>query len=253
MGSRESRVGFGRTGVARPRSTLSDGLIRDVLDLIRGEDLKPGDRLPTVRDLAERFSVAAPTMREALRRLQASGVLELRHGSGTYVRNGQERVVVVNPNHGELEPDRVLDLLEARLLIEPHLASMATREADREDITRLEQILREAEQHINRDDVLSHRANASFHCAIANFSRNLILAQVIESLMELYSSEQLTIISFYEDRSADHEEHLAILAAIRNRDEAQARELMRQHILGLKSLVEDRFTTMDDEGGRQLR
>ncbi len=160
--------------------------------------------------------------------------------------------MVVNPNRGELEPDRVLDLLEARLLIEPYLASLTARDADQETIAKLEGILREAERRINQDNILSHQENAKFHCAIAHFSRNLILAQTIESLMELYSFEQLAIISFYEDRSTDHEEHLGILEAVRGRDAARAEELMRQHILSVTSLIEDRFATTG-ERDRRLR
>jgi len=194
-----------------------------------------------VRELAEHFSVAAPTMRAALGRLQTSGVVESRHGSGTYVRNGQELMVVANPNHRDLEPDRILDLLEARLLIEPHLVSVATREAGLEDIAEIEEVLREAELYVNRDDIMSHQLNAAFHCTIARISGNLILEQVIQSLLELYSFEQLAIISFYEDRSVDHEEHLRILEAIRSGDAGRAEELMKRHLSGVRSLIADRF------------
>ncbi|WP_279580607.1 winged helix-turn-helix domain-containing protein [Fodinicola feengrottensis] len=68
--------------------TLSERLVTGLLDLITDQHLGPGDPMPTVRDLAARFSVTPPTMREALRRLQATDAVQLRHGSGVYVGRG---------------------------------------------------------------------------------------------------------------------------------------------------------------------
>jgi GntR family transcriptional regulator, transcriptional repressor for pyruvate dehydrogenase complex len=90
-----------------------------------------------------------------------------------------------------------------------------------------------------------------FHRAIADFSGSFVLAQIIESLMELYSYEQLAIISLYNDRSGDHGEHQAILAAIRARKPAHARKLMHRHIANVKSIVEVRLT--EDISGASLQ
>ena len=220
------------------RAGLSGYLSQRILKLIREEELRPGDRLPSVRSLAERFSVAAPTLREALRQLQASGVIEIRHGSGVYVRNGHERIVLANPNRGEIEVSTILHLLDARLLIEPRLAELTAQAADETKIAELERILDGAEQHLAGDDEMLHRANMSFHAAVAKFAGNFVLAQVIESLIELYSFEQLAIMSFYDDRLGDHSEHRAILAAIRAKDAGRARELMRRHLQGVKTVIE---------------
>jgi GntR family transcriptional regulator, transcriptional repressor for pyruvate dehydrogenase complex len=207
--------------------------------LIRDEGLQPGDRLPSVKSLAERFTVAAPTLREALRRLQASGVIEIKHGSGIYVRSGQERVLLANPNRGEIEIQTMRDLLDARLLIEPRLAELTARDADDAKIAALRQCLEEAEGYLSgEDDERLHRANMRYHLTIARLAGNPILAQVIESLIELYSFEQLLLISFYDDRPRDHREHVGILEAISRKDPEQARELMRQHLEGVKAVVD---------------
>ncbi|MGH3369332.1 MAG: winged helix-turn-helix domain-containing protein, partial [Nocardioidaceae bacterium] len=67
------------------RRSLADDLAASVLELIADQQLAAGDQLESVRSLAERFQVAVPTMRESLRRLEAIGAVELRHGSGVYV------------------------------------------------------------------------------------------------------------------------------------------------------------------------
>jgi GntR family transcriptional repressor for pyruvate dehydrogenase complex len=228
------------------RAGLSEYLSQQILQLIRDESLQRGDRLPSVKSLAASFSVAAPTVREALRRLQANGVVEIRHGSGVYLRNGQERVLLANPNRGEIEGQTIQCLLDARLLLEPRLAELTAQYADEASISELEQCLDKAEGYLTgNDDEKLHRANMRFHQAIANFSGNFILAQIIESLIELYSFEQLAIISFYNDRPRDHEEHLEILAAIRDKDAKAAHDLMHRHILDVKAVVETRFAEGD--------
>lgn len=159
-----------------------------------------------------------------MRRLQASGVVELRHGSGIYVRNNRERVVVANLDHSELDSDTVLDLLEVRLMIEPQLAGLAAANATEQELHELARRLDEAEQYLDgEDDQALQRANMSFHCGVAECSGNSISGQVVQSLVELYSFEQLAIQMIYDDRHSDHREHRKILEAIKNGDADKAR------------------------------
>src|SRR6476646_2674011 len=114
--------------VARP--TLSDALTEQILELIRADGLRPGDRLPSTRELSQRFAVTVPTLREALRRLEVTGTVQMRHGSGIYVGADLDRVVLANPNIRDVRGDRVMQLLETRLLIEPQAAELAARRAE---------------------------------------------------------------------------------------------------------------------------
>jgi len=158
--------------------------------------------------------------------------------------------VLTNPGHKEIEPRTLLELLDARLLIEPRLAEMAARNASEVEVAELEQHLGKAEEYLGGDnDEMLNRTNMGFHRTIANFSGNSILAQVVESLIELYSFEQLTIISFYNDRPRDHQEHLDILTAIRHRDAERVRELMHRHISSVRSTVEARLAELDLRDG----
>src|SRR5918996_3449235 len=139
-GERDSggaRLLAGAAARARSRASASDELTQELIDLLKQSDFQPGDRLPSVSALAERFAVAPPTMREALRSLQALGFLHFRHGSGVYVREPLERVIVSNPYSGQLDTDVVLDLIDARLLIEPHLAALAVTRAGEEELAEI--------------------------------------------------------------------------------------------------------------------
>ena len=110
-------------------ASLSGQLAQQVLALIHSDALQSGDRLPSVKELSERFSVATPTMREALRLLQMAGNLDIRHGSGIYVRRPKSRLMLTNPYAGSLSTAHVLNILQARLLIEPPVAELAATNA----------------------------------------------------------------------------------------------------------------------------
>ena len=106
-----------------------ESLARKIVEHIRTHDLQPGDRLPSMQALADRFAVANPTVREALRRLQATGEVELRQGSGTYVGRGRRGLILANPNVSSLGMTDLVEIMTARLVVEPNLAGLAAEEA----------------------------------------------------------------------------------------------------------------------------
>jgi GntR family transcriptional repressor for pyruvate dehydrogenase complex len=223
------------------RPTASDQLTRELLELIEGQELAPGDRLPTVTALAERFAVAPPTMREALRRLQAIGVVDIRHGSGVYVRRAKQRHIVSNPYSGQLNAETILDLLDARLLIEPHLACLAVARCDERAIKELEEILDRAEGVLQGPDTLLSGLNLDFHRAIARLSGNVVLSQTMDSILDLYAAEQMVILQLFDNRERDHLEHKTVLEAIRDRRPDFAGERMREHLEGVREVLESRL------------
>ncbi|MGH2557748.1 MAG: FadR/GntR family transcriptional regulator [Thermomicrobiales bacterium] len=225
------------------RPDLTSYLAQQIVELIRRDDLAPGDRLPPAKALAATFSVATPTLREALRRLQATGVIDIRHGSGIYVRRDHERLMFANPHarNGDLADHTILDLLDARLMIEPQLAELAAERAADDDLANLERLLLLAEEQLVGHDNLLGKTNMAFHAAIARSSRNQVLAQVMESLIEIYSSEQFAILSLYNARDRDHRDHRRIYAAIRNRTGAIARDRMHRHLTEVREVVAGRM------------
>lgn len=228
--------------------SLSERLGEQVLELIRSERLEPGDRLPSVKELAERFSVATPTMREALAMLQMAGNLDIRHGSGIYLRDGRARLLLTNPYAGALDADAILNLLRARRLIEPPVAELAATQATDAALRDLGELLAEAERHLsgddNADEVLG-MVNMRFHRGIAAASGNPILSEVVYTLTEVHIKEQMAVLDLYNNRRRDHEEHKRILAALLGRDPVAACRIMREHLDDVIEVVESRL----DGGG----
>ena len=218
---------------SRVRPNLSVFLSEQILKFIRDRQLKPGDRLPSAKDLAGQFSVATPTMREALRRLQATGIVDIRHGSGIYVLRDSDRMMLSNPAYGMLETQTIMQVLDARLLIEPHLSELAANHAEPFQIAELRELMTRAERALDRPDDRYIKANYALHVAIAKASGNLVLAHVVESLLEMYSFE-LHIVdpnsSLAEVRARDHRHHQLVFGAIAAGDGPAAQEAMTKHL-----------------------
>ena len=231
------------------RPSVSDYLMRGVLDLTRSQRLRPGDRLPSVQALAQRFSVAAPTMRESLRGLEAVGLLEIRHGSGVYLKRQTHHIVLPNPHPGQLSRATILDLLDARLLIEPQLAGLAAQRVTRPELDDLAATLARAATHLASEERVLGRLNMDFHRKIAALSGTIVLSQVIFSLLGVYEDEQLVVQRLYNDRARDHREHMTILEAVAAHDSELARSRMDTHLRGVRDILAARLPGEEANAG----
>jgi GntR family transcriptional repressor for pyruvate dehydrogenase complex len=227
-------------GVAR-RSLLDD-LATSMLALIAERKLAPGDQFESVRSLAERFKVAVPTVREALRRLEATGAVELRHGSGVYVGPNVGRLVLANPLALEPSPDRLVELLQARALIEPPVAALAAKTRAEPALEQMARDLEAAAELIAAGDHAQlAEVNMDFHRSLAQASGNATLAEVVESVTVVNVREQLEILHIHGDRQADLDEHRAIYDAVRSGDSARAEQLTREHLDDVLAVINTRI------------
>ena len=229
---------------ARGPKSLSEHLTTQVLALVQSEKLQPGDRLPSVKELSERFSVATPTMREALRLLEMAGNLDIRHGSGIYVRQPETRVMVTNPYARQLDTQTILNLLQARLLIEPPVAELAAVHATAKDLDGLDALLADTSQYLSGQesaDAVLGVANMRFHRGIADSAGNSVVADVVFSLTEVHIKEQMAVLDLYNNRVRDHEQHQLILNALMKRDVREARQLMFEHIDEVITVVKEKL------------
>lgn len=220
------------------KSTLADKIAKRVAQMIRNGSYAAGDRLPSINDMASRFGVGHPTLREALKKLETLGLVTVRHGSGVYVQSDQDLLLMSNPVYlGDVSKKMLLDLIEARIPIEVKAVVQAAHNVTDEQIARMEALLNEAAEHIDDDSRLTE-ANMGFHREIASASGNVVLAQLLKVLSNLFEREQRTILDIYGSRDEDHAEHLGILDALRARDEAVAEQRMREHLEGVRETIQ---------------
>jgi GntR family transcriptional regulator, transcriptional repressor for pyruvate dehydrogenase complex len=224
------------------RRSLLDDLATSMLSLIAERKLAAGDQFESVRSLADRFKVAVPTVREALRRLEATGAVELRHGSGVYVGQHIGRLVLANPLAPTPSSDRLIELLQARALIEPPVAALAARVRTEAALERMDRDLAAAAELIaSGDHAQLAEVNMDFHRSLAQASGNATLAEVVESVTVVNVREQLEILHIHGDRQTDLDEHRAIYAAVLAGDSELAERLTHEHLDGVLAVINNRL------------
>jgi GntR family transcriptional repressor for pyruvate dehydrogenase complex len=150
-------------------------------------------------------------------------------------------VLLANPYSGRLEVETILHLLEARLLIEPYLARLAARRATDAELVELGRALERAGRLLEGHDEQLATLNTSFHKGVARLSGSTVLAQALDSILDVYSAEQMVILRLYDNRRRDHEQHLEIFEALRVRDGERGSQLMREHIDGIRTVLTERL------------
>jgi GntR family transcriptional repressor for pyruvate dehydrogenase complex len=219
------------------KQSLSDRLARRIRGLIQSGDYREGDKLPPIMEMARRFGVGHPTVREALKRLETMGVVEVRHGSGVYVSRSEEVLVLASRDFsGTVTKKLLIDLIRARMPLEMQSVSDAVENATHEHLQEMRRLLTQAEENLDNDEVLNS-VNMAFHRQIAIASGNTVLVQLLDVLRELFTEEQRLILDIFGSRARDHKEHLAILEALEQRNATLGVERMRKHLEGVQDAV----------------
>ena len=219
------------------RHSLANGLGQRIREMIQERGYAPGARLPAISEMARRYGVGLPTLREALRRLEAVGLIEIRHGSGVYVGRAPDTLLLPNPVFGGQPSKKLLsDLVEARIPIELETAALAARHAADSHLLEMRRLLQHAADHLTDPEILTP-TNLGFHQQIALASGNAVLYQVLEVLSRLFEEEQRALLDIHGSWELDYQEHLGILEAIERRDESEAAARMRTHLEGLSTLL----------------
>ena len=220
------------------KQSLPDKLARQIRGTIQSGNYRRGDRLPPIVEMAKRFEVGQPSIREALKKLEAMGVVQIRHGSGVFVTRSEEVLVLASPDYaGTVTKKLLLDLIRARIPIEIQSVADCVKNATPEQVRELKRILTNAGQHLADDEVLNS-VNMEFHGKIAEASGNSVTAQLLAVLHELFTDEQRLILGIFGSREDDHRDHVQILKAIERRDEALAVERMRSHLESVHASIQ---------------
>lgn len=186
-------------------------------------------RLPPERQLAERYGVSRPVVREAIRQLQSQGLLEVRHGVGVRVIDQLHRPLSFSlclrlPD----APERIRQLIEMRLLIEPAVARLAAARATSAHLL----CLRAVQEKLRNspDTTTAVECDLAFHRELALASGNEVLALILESAADLGRESRKLTISRYGPQRA-YEEHETILAAVASHKPDEAEAAMRQNLV----------------------
>ncbi len=203
--------------------------VADVLaDRIRSGTYQLGGRLPSERELAQSLAVSRPTVREAIMSLELEGLVEVRLGSGVYVRRTTPTQPPGIPDVGPFE------LLEARRIIESEVCACAALRVTPDCLERLEALIGEMERENETDVVQSERADRQFHETIAEATENSALMAAVAALWDARARspliQRLSVKAHAAGVKPGVGEHRAILAALSARDPHGARNAMSAHL-----------------------
>lgn len=214
------------------KASSSEQVLNHLRGLIQQGKLKAGERLPAERELAEMLNVSRPTLRAGLRSLAALGVLESRHGSGTFI------VDIDGPPSLDSSPLRLMaalrgftseEMFEARLALETTAAALAAERATNDELAMLAQELDENFASVDDpDNFLIH--DVQFHRGIAMASHNRIIAALTEMVVNAMYDTRKTTVQHALNLRDSAEWHRRTYRAIRERKIDQARETMREHL-----------------------
>src|SRR6266849_19500 len=212
-------------------ATLSTRIVAEVREALFAKALRPGDFLGTEKDLAQRFNVSRIVARDALRTLEAQGIVEIKVGSGGGARIAQGNARLFAEALAvqlDLAGVSVGEIMDAQRAIECLAAELAAVNSTPEDHARLRELNIEAERKI--DDVAAYtRLGREFHLAVAEASHNRVLVVQLISLQHVsWPARNPTLTPKVAHRILDAHKELASLIEIR--DAAGARRLMEEHV-----------------------
>ena len=239
---------------------VSDSIVAQIESMILEGLLKPGERLPAERDLAEKLNVSRPSLREAIVILESRGMLEAKRGGGTFIRD-IAGAAITDPLVDLLQsrPETTFDVLELRHALEEVAAYQAARRATDSDRKIIEQRYSELESVYSADSLDPSQealADMEFHLSIADASHNLALVHVMRGLMSVLKNS----ISFNLNRiresgdnhTAVQAQHRALFEAVITGDAEAARDAARQHLSFVRETLHQN-TEIDNREQRAKR
>ena len=204
--------------------------------------LKPGDKLPSAKELSERFEVGRSTIREALSALKAKGLLEIRQGERSRVKQWEASELPF-PDLQQLliGKDHVLELLEARKALEIANAALAAEKRTDADLRRLERIIHAMSKHLG-NEAEGERADLEFHESLAQATHNSIMVRLLETISEQMEAgiRETRRLYMYSDPSVSEQlwrEHQDIYEGVREGDPGKAEESMRRHLFHVEQVL----------------
>ena len=219
------------------KTRVFEGIAQQIQRLIVDGTLKPGDRLPPERELAERFGVGRSSVRDAIRTLELVGLVVPRHGEGTVVADVSPEAVVT-PIASVLIRKRELigELLDVRKMIEPPLAARAAVRATEEDVARLEDVLRRQREKMLRGESTVEE-DTEFHYLVALAAKNTVVRSVLDVLMGLLRETRALSLQTRGRPQRSLAGHRRVLEAIKRHDPDAAERAVREHVEEIEAIV----------------
>ncbi len=219
---------------------LYEKIVEQIEKRVVDGDLRAGDKLPSERELAIQFGVSRTSVREAMKALSLSGLIELMPGRGTFITDQTSRALRHSLNLmfqlGKMDTDKYL--IELREILEPEIAAIAASRATPDDLAAMRDALQTMDQSM--DDVSAYaEADLDFHLAIAESAHNPIILSLLDSLIGELREQRFRSANVEGALHRGQPNHKAVFAAIEKGDAEAARLTMLKHMKQAREDIEE--------------
>lgn len=203
-----------------------------LLEQIKSDEFKVGDKLPSIQKLATTYGVSVASIREALNALRTIGVIEIKQGYGTIVKQKEPTFFEIGEKFNSL--DQIKELLELRQIIESATVAKAAKMRTNEDLETMRHYLNEMEKAVS-DGTSGEEADLDFHLTIAKATNNSLLVDLMNNISELMKdsmkeTRKIFIYSRQKTMEILQDEHEKIFNAIEQQDDELATQCMNTHL-----------------------
>jgi GntR family transcriptional repressor for pyruvate dehydrogenase complex len=220
------------------KTRIAEEIADRIRMLILDATFPPGRPLAPERVLAKRFGVSRGSVRDAFRLLETIGLLETRHGQGTFPRElTVDRLVAPLVSVLAYRRDLQEELMDVRRMFEPAVASVAAARVTDEDLAALERIL-DTQRRKRKTGQSAILEDTAFPAVLARATRNRVLMSIMETLNDLLVESRRLTLKQKGRPERSIKGHEAVIAALRRRDGDEAARAMRQHIDEIAGLLE---------------
>ncbi len=221
-------------------------IIEQIREAILSGEIKPLQKLPSERELGERFKASRVAVRESLKNLEAAGLVVIKPGSGVFVAQADSKTMSESLySILRMENAALHEVTEARLIFEPHVARLAATRISMKDIRLIEANIAKTEG-VLRSKKPSTVENIEFHSLVAGSLHNKVIALTMMTLLNVAKVMTIETHDKVRERFAislrSHAQHKHLLEAFRKRDSELAYKLMFDHIVEIQEALRATIT-----------
>lgn len=203
--------------------------------------LKPGDKLPSERDLVDCFRVSRASIREAFSALEMMGLVEVRTGDGTYITYDKDNVIIPYSKGTFLEKNMIKEILEVKKMVEVEGIGLAAKRATESEINLLEKVLYSMKINLNSPDSTWEETNELFHYDLVLATHNQVtinlLDNITDQLQHIICISRPLLYKYKYTAELLYQEHADIFEAVKERNADKAKEKMKKHLTGIEEAV----------------
>lgn len=220
------------------KQNLYEGVIKYIQGQIISGELKPGDKLPPQDKFAKQLGVSRVTLREALKGLNTLGLIHIKQGGGTYIKEVTPDLFMQPMVPVMMSNENVMEIIEARLYVELGTVHLCSMNRDQRILGKIQKTLIDMEKSLEDEDPnLFTSSDLHFHLAIGEGSGNSILMKILEIIQDILYQQQKKINIYPQVRKESYKDHQRIYQFIKGQDGEKGQQAMLKHLNKVKEFA----------------